>query len=127
MAVLATRPAMIQAAESLTLPQSSRANADDRLSLDSLGRVECGDRIPERSHLADVRPQPTTRTRWTSSVNWARSGTTTKSIARPARGPRLCRAGNGHQRPSGANQGRGPLRDVAAEDIENQIDLADIF
>ena len=44
-----------------------------------------------------------------------------------ASGPRLGRAGDGHQRSSGANQARGPLRDVAAEDIENQIDSADIF
>src|SRR5581483_11857967 len=44
-----------------------------------------------------------------------------------ARGPRPGRAGNGHQRSSGANQSRRSLRDVAAEDIENQIDLADVF
>ena len=42
-------------------------------------------------------------------------------------GPCLGRAGDGHQRSSGANQACGPLRDVAAEDIENQIDPADIF
>src|SRR5262249_34853759 len=44
-----------------------------------------------------------------------------------ARGPRLGRAGDGHQRSSGANHARRPLRDVAAEDIENQINPADIF
>src|SRR5262249_28239098 len=44
-----------------------------------------------------------------------------------ARGPRLGRAGNGHQRSSGANHARRPLGDVAAEDIEYQIDPADIF
>src|SRR4029077_12295817 len=44
-----------------------------------------------------------------------------------ARGPRLGRAGDGHQRSSGANHARRPLRDVAAEDIENQIDFADVF
>src|SRR6266850_1985307 len=32
-----------------------------------------------------VRSRPT-RTRWTSSLNWARSGTTTKSIVRPPEG-----------------------------------------
>src|SRR5207247_11348235 len=42
-------------------------------------------------------------------------------------GARLGRAGNGHQRSSGSNQACGPFRDVAAEDIENQIDSADIF
>src|SRR5438477_13190743 len=34
-------------------------NADDRLSLDPLGRVEGGDGIVEGSHVADVCPQPT--------------------------------------------------------------------
>src|SRR6185369_16111459 len=41
--------------------------------------------------------------------------------------PRLGRAGDGHQRSSGANHARRPLRDVAAEDIENQVDPADMF
>src|SRR4029077_14465659 len=44
-----------------------------------------------------------------------------------ARGPRLGRAGDGHQRSSGANQARRPLPDVAADDIENQIDFAAVF
>ena len=34
-------------------------NADDRLSLEPLGRVEGGDGIVEGSHVADVCPQPT--------------------------------------------------------------------
>src|SRR6516162_5337438 len=67
------------------------------------------------------------RTRWATSLNWARSGTTTKSIVRPPGGPRLGRAGDGHQRSTGANQARRPLSDVAADDIENQIDFADVF
>src|SRR5207302_509471 len=40
-------------------PQSSRMNANDRLSLDPLGRVEGGNRIVKGSHIADVSPQPT--------------------------------------------------------------------
>src|SRR5262249_15989439 len=36
-------------------------------------------------------------------------------------------AGDGHQRSPGSNQACRPLRDVAAEDIENQIDFADVF
>src|SRR5262249_7667739 len=35
-----------------------RTNADDRLPLDPLGRVEGGDGIVEGRYLADVRPQP---------------------------------------------------------------------
>jgi hypothetical protein len=34
-------------------------NADDRLSLDPLGRVEGCNRIVEGSYVADVCPQPT--------------------------------------------------------------------
>ena len=33
-------------------------NADDRLSLHPLGRIEGGNRIVEGSHVADVCPQP---------------------------------------------------------------------
>src|SRR5204862_6112777 len=44
-----------------------------------------------------------------------------------ARRPSLGRAGDGHQRSSSENHARRPLRDVTAEDIENQIDLADVF
>jgi hypothetical protein len=36
--------------------ESSRMNADDRLSLDPLGPVERGNRIVEGSHVADVCP-----------------------------------------------------------------------
>src|SRR5262249_56208829 len=42
-------------------------------------------------------------------------------------GPCLARSGDGHQRSSGSDQACGPLRDVAADDIENQIDSADVF
>src|SRR6201981_2193945 len=36
----------------------SRTNADDRLPLASLGRVQGGDGVVEGRYLADVRPQP---------------------------------------------------------------------
>ena len=42
--------------EGRTARRVSRANADDRLSLDTLSRVEGGDCIVEGSHLADVCP-----------------------------------------------------------------------
>jgi hypothetical protein len=55
-------------------------NADDRLSLDPLGRVEGGNRIVEGSHVADVCPQPTIPDPLDELTQLARSGTTTKSI-----------------------------------------------
>src|SRR5207253_9755100 len=42
-------------------------------------------------------------------------------------GPRLGRPDDGHQCSSGSNQACGPLADVAADDIEHQIDSADVF
>jgi hypothetical protein len=57
----------------------SRTNAEDRLPVDPLGVVEGGD---ETSPMF-VRSRPS-RTRWTISLSWARSDTTTKSTARPS-------------------------------------------
>src|SRR5499426_1050857 len=100
-------------------------NADDRLSLDPLGRVEGGDCIVEGSHVADVCPQPTIPDPLDELTQLGAIGYDDEVDSQAARGPRLGRPGNGHQRSSGANHARRPLRDVAAEDIENQIDPAD--
>src|SRR5207244_9626104 len=102
-------------------------NADDRLSLDPLGRVEAGDRIVEGSHVADVCPQSTNPDPLDELTQLGAIGYDDEVDRQAARGPRLGRAGDGHQRSSGANHARRPLRDVATEDIENQIDLADVF
>src|SRR6201982_4192399 len=102
-------------------------NADDRLSLDPLGRVEGGNRIVEGSHVADVCPQPTNPDPLDELTQLGAIGFDDEVDSQAARGPRLGRAGDGHQRSSGANYARRPLRDVAAEDIENQIDLAAVF
>jgi hypothetical protein len=42
-------------------------------------------------------------------------------------GRRLGRPDDGHQCSSSSNQACGPLPDVAADDIEHQIDFADVF
>src|SRR5262250_3925271 len=102
-------------------------NADDRLSLDPLGPVEGGNRIVEGSHGADVRPQPTIPGPLDDLTQLGAIGYDDEVNSQAANGPRLGRAGDGHQRSSGANHARRPLRDVAAEDIENQIAPADIF
>src|SRR5246127_5593935 len=102
-------------------------NADDRLSLASLGRVEGGDGIVESRDVADVRPQPTIPDPLSEFTEWGAIRYNDEVDSQAARGPRLGRAGDGHQRSSGANQARRPLPDVAADDIENQIDFADVF
>ena len=109
------------------IPASSRTNANDRLSLDPLGPVEGGNRIVEGSHVADVCPQPTNPDPLDELTQLGAIWYDDEVDSQAARGPRLGRAGDGHQRSSAANQARRPLRDVAAEDIENQIDLADVF
>src|SRR5262252_8345502 len=102
-------------------------NADDRLSLDPLGRVEGGNGIVEGSHGADVCPQPTIPEPLDELTQLGAIGYDDEVDSQPARGPRLGRAGDGHQPSSGPNHARRPLRNVAADDIENQIDFADVF
>src|SRR6516164_4528041 len=104
-----------------------RVLTDDRLSLDPLGRVEGGDGIVEGSHVADVCPQPTIPGALNDLTQLEAIGYDDEVDSQAASGPRISRAGDRHQGSSGANQARRPLRDVAAEDIENQIDPADIF
>ena len=63
------RPEMIATIQKATMipeegstarpPRVLRTNADDRLPIASLGRVEGGDGFVEGSHVADVCPQPT--------------------------------------------------------------------
>src|SRR5215469_5726294 len=108
-------------------PESSRTNADDRLSLDPFGRVEGGDGIVEGSHFADVCPQSTIPDPLDNRAQLGAIGYDDEVDSQAASGPRLGRAGDGHQRSSGANKARRPLRDVAAEAIESQIAPADIF
>src|SRR3954462_9549750 len=102
-------------------------NADDRFSLDPLGPVEGGNGIVEGSHVADVCPQPTIPKPLDDLTQLGAIGCDDEVDSQAVRGPRLGRAGDGHQRSSGANQARRPLPDIAADDIENQIDPADIF
>src|SRR5215472_14231072 len=102
-------------------------NADDRLSLDPLGPVEGGNRIVEGSHVTDVCPQPTIPDPLDELTQLGVIRYDDEVDSQAANGPSIGRACDGHQRPSGTNHARRPLRDVAAEYIENQIDPADIF
>src|SRR6185312_4027762 len=102
-------------------------NADDRLALDWLGRVEGGDGLVEGRYVADVRPQSTIPDPLDELTQLGAIGHDDEVDSQAARGPRLGRPGDGHQRSSCANHARRLLRNVAAEDIEHQIDPADIF
>src|SRR3954463_14786554 len=102
-------------------------NSDDRLSLDPLGPVKGGNGIVEGSHVADVCPQPTIPQPLDELTQLGAIGYDDEVDRKAARGPRLGRAGDGHQRSSDANHARRPLPDVAADDVESQIDFADVF
>src|SRR5215475_6830071 len=105
----------------------SRTNADDRLPLATLGPVEGGDGVVEGRDVADVRPQSSVTHPLDDLTQLGAIGHENKVDRQAVGGPRLGWPGDGHQRSSGSNQACGPLPDVAADDIENQIDSADVF
>src|SRR5262250_2158962 len=69
-------------------------NADDRLSLDPLGRVEGGDRIVEGGHVADVCPQPSIPDPLDELTQFGAIGYDDEVDSQAARVPRLGRARN---------------------------------
>src|SRR6187549_3609019 len=105
----------------------SRTNADDRLPLEPRGRVECGDGVVEGRDGSDVRPQSSVPHSLDDLTQLGTIGLDNEVDREAVDGPRLGRPDDGHQRSSGANQACGPLLDVAADDIEHQIDAADVF
>src|SRR6185369_4985734 len=103
------------------------ANADDGLSVASLGRVEGGDGIVEGRDVADVRPQSPVTHPLDDLAQLGTIGLDNEVDRQAVGGPRLGRPDDGHQRSPGSNQARGPLPDVTADDIEDEIDAADVF
>jgi len=105
----------------------SRTNADDRLPRASFGRAEGGDAIVESCDGADVRPQSSVPHSLDDRTQLGTIGLDNEVDRQAVDGPRLGRPDDGHQRSSGSNQARGSLPDVAADEIEHQIDAADVF
>src|SRR3954454_15419520 len=108
-------------------PESSRTNADDRLPCAPLGRVEGGDSFVEGRDVADVRPQSSVPHPLDDLTQLDTIGLDHEVDRQAVVGPRLGRPDDGHQCSSSSNQACGPLLDVAADDIEHQIDAADFF
>src|SRR5205814_1293590 len=77
--------------------------------------------------VADVRPQPPIAHPLDDLTQLGTIGHYNKVDRQAVGGPHLGRPGDGHQCSSGANQACGPLLDVAADNIEHQIDAADVF
>src|SRR3954463_9510978 len=105
----------------------SRTNADDRLPRASLGRIEGGDGIVEGCDVADVRPQSSVPHPLDDLTQLGTIGLDNEVDSQSVDGPRLGRPDNRHQYSSGSNLACGPLPDVAADDIEHQIDSTDVF
>jgi hypothetical protein len=105
----------------------SRTSANDRLPADPLGRVEGGDGIIEGRDGADVRPQSSLPHPLDDLTQLGTIELDNEVDRQAVGGPRLGRPDDGHQFSPGSNQACGPLPDVAADDIEHQIDFADVF
>src|SRR5262245_35790839 len=105
----------------------SRTNADDRLPRASLGRIEGGDGVVEGRNIADVRPQASVPHSLDDLTLLGAIGLDNEVDCEAVDGPRLDRPDDGHQCSSGSDQAYGPLLDVTADDIEHQIDAADVF
>src|SRR5260370_39899587 len=81
----------------------SRTNADDRLSLASLGPVEGGDGVVEGRDVADVRPQSSVPHPLDDLTQLGAIGHENKVDRQAVGGPRLRRAADGHPCSSGSN------------------------
>src|SRR3954447_4269833 len=110
----------------LRCAESLRANADDRLSLDPLGRIERRNGIIEGRDIADDRSQTSVPHPLDNSLSCA-IGHDNEVDRQAVRRPGLRRAGDRHQPSSGSDQPCRALPDVTAEHVEHQIDSADVF
>src|ERR671928_1043663 len=102
-------------------------NSDDRLPVASLGRVEGGDGIVEGRDVADVGPQPSVPHPLDDLTQLGTIGLDDEVDCQAVGGPRLGRPNDSHQGSSGPDQACGPLLDVSADDVEYQVDAADVF
>src|SRR5262245_46393242 len=107
--------------------ESLLTNADDRLSCDPVGRVEGRDRLVEGRDVADVRPQSSVPHPLDNLTQLGTIGLDNEVDGQAVNGPRVRRSDDGHHCSSCPDQTRGPLPDVAADDIEYQVDAADVL
>src|SRR3954469_25020543 len=111
----------------LRCAESLQANADDRLPLGPLGRVEGGDGIVEGRDVADVGPQSSVPHPLDDLSQLGAIGLDDEVDCQAVGGPRLGRPYDGYQGSSGPDQACGPLLDVSADDVEHQVDAAHVF
>src|SRR3954453_23950876 len=111
----------------LRCANSLRANADDRLSLDPLGRIERRNGIIEGRDIADDRSQTSVPHPLDNLTQLRAIGHDNEVDRQAVRGPGLRGGGDRHQPSSGSDQPCRALPDVTAEHVEHQIDSADVF
>src|SRR5258707_11977126 len=109
------------------MPESSRTNADDRLSPDPFGPVEGGDGIVEGSHFANVCPQPTIPDPLDDLTQLGAIGYHDEVDRQAVGGPRLGPPRHAPPRSSGANHAPRLAPDVTSQDVSNQIRPAAIL
>ena len=81
-------------------------NADDRLPVTSLGRVEGGDRVVEGRDIADVRPQSSVPHPLDNLTQLGTIGLDDEVDRQAVSGPRLRWPDDGHQCPPGPDETR---------------------
>src|SRR3954471_9282055 len=111
----------------LVVVRRSRPNANDRLPRAARGCVEGHDRVVEARDGADVRAESSVPHPLDDRVQLGRIRLDNEVDRAAVDGPRLDGANDRHQRSSASNQARGPLPDLAAEDVKYEIDSADVF
>src|SRR3954451_9806347 len=92
-----------------------------------LGRVEGGDGIVECRDVADVGPQSSVAHALDDLTELSTIGLDDEVDCQAVGGPRLGRPDDGDQGSSRADQACGPLLDVSADDVEHQVDAADVL
>jgi hypothetical protein len=118
---------LVTRAMTIVFPHSSRTNTDHCLPRTTRGRVKGGHGIIQGRNCADVRPQSSIPHPLNDLAQLGAIGLDNEIDSQTVYGPRLDRSDDGHQRSSGSNQARGPLPDVAADEIKHQIDAANVF
>jgi hypothetical protein len=113
--------------QNFALSASSRTNANDRFAGTPFGRAEGGDGIVEGRDRPDVGPESSIAETIDDLSQLSAVGLDNEVDGKAVSGSSLGRPDDGHQRSSRSDQARGLLRDVAADDIEHQVDATDVF
>src|SRR5947208_9628420 len=102
-------------APSPSVSESLWTNADDRLPIASLGRVEGGESILEGRDVADVGPQSSVPHPLDDLTQLGTIGLDDEVDCQAVSGPRLGRPYDADQRSAGPDQVCGALLDVSAD------------